>query len=289
MAKTATAKTIGNPLTWAARQLRAGGEHLADSTRHLGGDGTAAPEVLVLTAEDLAAALRAGWRDFLAFRSDVIFLVLIYPLAGLVLMGVALRLDLLALLFPLVSGFAILGPVAAVGLYELSRRREAGLPAGWSDAFAVIRAPGFAAILALGLYLIVLFLLWIAAAHAIHGATMGPATPDSAAGFLRAVLTTPEGGAMIMLGIGVGAGFALVALAVSVVSFPLLLDRAPGLPVAVVTSVRVFARNPGVILAWGAIVAGGLVLGALPMLLGLVVVLPVLGHATWHLYRRALA
>ena len=104
--------------------------------------------------------------------------------------------------------------------------------------------------------------------------------------FLREVLTTGAGWTMILVGCGVGFLFAALVLATSVVSFPLLLDRDVGLPVAVITSMRVAAANPLPIAVWGLIVAGGLLLGSIPFFLGLIVVMPILGHATWHLYRR---
>ncbi|MBS0125573.1 DUF2189 domain-containing protein [Thetidibacter halocola] len=281
-------KTIGNPLSFTARVLGAAGNHLAQTAQDLGGTGTAAPpQVRRITNDDLRAALAAGWDDFKACRSDVMALVLLYPIIGLVLMGMGLRMALIPLLFPLIAGFALLGPVAAVGLYEISRRREAGAEPRWTDAFGVIGQPSFGGILLLGIYLVALFLAWMLVAAEIYGLTLGPGAPASTTAFVTAALTTGAGWTMIILGCAVGGLFALAVLAVSVVSFPLLLDRPVGVPVAVATSIAVFRANPGPVLTWGAIVAGGLVLGALPMLLGLVFVLPVLGHATWHLYRRA--
>src|SRR5690606_34564045 len=124
------------------------------------------------------------------------------------------------------------------------------------------------------------------AAHWLWLATMGPEAPESLAAFLGEVFTTPEGWTMIALGLLLGFLFAALVLATSVVSFPLLLDRPVGLPVAVVTSVRLARQNPRTVALWGLIVAVALFLGALPLLVGLAVVMPVLGHATWHFYRR---
>ncbi len=219
----------------------------------------------------------------------VIFLCLIYPIIGLVLARLAFDHDLLPLLFPVASGFALLGPVAAVGLYEMSRRREQGAEVRWSEAFGVIAAPAFGAIVVLGLVLLTIFLLWLVAAQVIYLNTLGPEPPASLAAFIGEVFGTEAGWTMIVVGVGVGFLFALLVLAISVVSFPLLLDRDVGLRTAITTSVRVAAANPVAIAAWGLIVAGGLVLGSLPLFLGLVLVLPVLGHATWHLYRRTVA
>ncbi|KUF09230.1 DUF2189 domain-containing protein [Pseudoponticoccus marisrubri] len=281
------AQTIGNPGTWLANVIGRTGRHVAASTSRLGSEDVAPPQVQTLSMQDIRGALRDGWADFQASRSDVMFLVLLYPVMGLVLMGIGLQMSLVPLLFPLVAGFALLGPVAAVGVYEISRRREAGEDAGMLSALKVVERPSFSAILVLGLYLAMLFLAWMAVAMTLYSVTMGPGAPASIGAFLSQVLGTGAGWTMIVLGCGIGFVFALVVLAVSVVAFPLLLDRKTGLPVAVETSVRVTRQNPQVILAWGALVAGLLVLGSLPFLLGLVLVLPWLGHATWHLYRRA--
>jgi uncharacterized membrane protein len=150
----------------------------------------------------------------------------------------------------------------------------------------VVRAPAFGAILVLGLILLAIFLLWLAAAYAIWLMTLGPQPPASIGAFAQQVLTTGPGWMLIVVGFGVGLLFALVVLAISVVSFPLLLERDVGLRTAVATSVRAVLTNPGPMAAWGLIVAGGLVLGSIPVLLGLIIVMPVLGHATWHLYRK---
>ncbi|MBI6629751.1 DUF2189 domain-containing protein [Pontibaca salina] len=281
------AKTIGNPFSWAAQHLGASGTHLAESSAVLGGTTHSQPQIRDLHLSDLRGALRAGIDDFMASRTDAMLAVVIYPLAGLLLIIVGFQLNAVHLLFPLLAGFALLGPVAAVGLYQISRQREAGQDANWADAFGVVKAPGFGAILVLGIGLGALFLIWIVTAHLIHMWTIGPDPAASFSQFLRDVFQTSAGWTMIVVGVGVGFVFALVALAVSVVSFPLLLDRQVGVPTAVVTSVRVMRRNPGVILCWGLIVATLLVLGAIPILAGLILIIPILGHATWHLYRRA--
>ena len=282
--------TIRNPVEWGVDQLK----HAAGAVEVVGQAGrrtrenlhSPAPAVVRIGATDLRQALAAGLSDFAAFRTDVLFLCVLYPLAGLILVRLAFGYQMLPLLFPLASGFALVGPFAAVGLYEMSRRREHGLEAGWSDAFGVVRSPAFGAIVLLGLLLMAIFLLWLATALAIYVLTLGPEPPVSISGFARDVFTTPAGWVLIGAGVGVGFLFALLVLAIGVVSFPLLLDREAGLDTAVATSVRAVVANPGPMALWGLIVAGGLVLGTIPCLLGLIVVMPVLGHATWHLYRR---
>ncbi|MCV2881931.1 DUF2189 domain-containing protein [Actibacterium sp. XHP0104] len=282
--------TIGNPLTWGAQAARQTGHHLADATAHVQSSRSdSAPIVNKIGLEDLSHALRMGVKDFAAFRSDVMFLVILYPIIGMVMAWVAFNANLAPYMFPLASGFALLGPVAGIFLYELSRRREMGMHATWGDAFGVLRGPQVGPIIVLGMYLLGMFLTWMIAAHAIFTATMGPDLPTSTMGFFREVFSTEGGAALIIIGIPVGAVFAAIVLAISVVSFPLLMDRDVGLPVAVATSLRVTAKNPLVIGAWGLIVAAALAIGSLPMFLGLVIVMPILGHATWHLYRRAVS
>jgi uncharacterized membrane protein len=282
--------SIRNPVEWGVDQVKHAGEALeeaagavrrAQSELH-----SPAPSVARIRAADLKEALAAGLDDFAASRTDVVLLCLVYPILGLILVRFASGHQMLPLLFPLASGFALVGPFAAIGLYEMSHRREQGAPIGWADAFGVIRAPAIASIVLLGVVLMAIFLLWLVAAEAIYRLTLGPEAPVSATAFIHDVLLTKAGWAMIAVGIGVGFLFAVVVLAIGAVSFPLLLDRAAGLDTAVATSVHAVLANPGPMALWGLIVAGGLVLGSIPFLLGLVVVLPVLGHATWHLYRR---
>lgn len=284
-------ETIRNPIEWSVDQLRhaaasfgAAGralEHIPETLR------SPRPRVRRMSLADLRYALLQGAEDFGACRSDVIFLCAFYPLAGIVLGRMVFGSHMLPLLFPLIAGFALLGPLAAVGLLEMSRRRERGETVTWATAFRVVLVPSFAAIVMLGLLLLAIFLLWLGAAAAIYRLTLGPTLPASFSGFVYAVFATGPGWAMIGIGIGVGFVFAAVVLTLSVVSFALLLDRDAGLDTAVSTSVRVVMENPATMAAWGAIIAAGLVIGSLPLLLGLVVVFPILGHATWHLYRKA--
>ena len=168
----------------------------------------------------------------------------------------------------------------------MSRRREQGGEVSWATALAVFRAPAFGAIAMLGLILVAIFLLWLLAAEEVYTLTLGPASPASLGAFLAAIFTTTAGWALIFVGVGLGFLFALAVLVISIVSFPLLLDRDVGLDTAIGTSLRVVKANPGPIAIWGLIVAGALALGSIPFFIGLIVVLPVLGHATWHLYRK---
>jgi uncharacterized membrane protein len=240
-----------------------------------------------INLSDVSDALRLGWEDFQAVPSHAIILCVIYPVLGIVLFRLVLGYSVLPLLFPLAAGFALIGPFAGLGLYELSRRREQGEEAAAWHAIYVLRAPSFGAMLEVGVFLFVLFGIWIAAADAIYIAIFGHTPAASIPDFARRVLTTLEGWSLIIIGCSVGFLFAVVALCTSVVAFPLMLDRHTTAIDAIRTSVRVALTNPLPIAVWGLIVAALLVIGSLPLFVGLAVVLPVLGHATWHLYRRA--
>jgi uncharacterized membrane protein len=245
-----------------------------------------APEVRRIGLSDLADALARGVDDFKAIPSHAVFLCLIYPVIGLALGALTFGYGVEWLLYPLVAGFPLVAPFAAIGLYEMSRRRERGLPTDIGHAFDVFHLPSFGAIAALGLLLTAIFVLWVAVAQSIYVANFGYAPIGSPGEFLRRIFTTPEGHTLIIVGNAVGFFFALAVLMISVVSFPLLLDRDVGAVEAVLTSLRAVRENPIPMAVWGLIVAVLLLLGSLPLLLGLAVVMPVLGHATWHLYRK---
>jgi uncharacterized membrane protein len=244
------------------------------------------PIVRKIQFADLWEALKGGARDFWAMPTHLVFLGLIYPIVGLVLARLVFGYDVLPLLFPLAAGFALIGPFAALGLYELSRRREAGLDTSWKHALSVVRSPSFPAIAALGLLLLLIFFVWIYAANAIYVSAFGYTPAASVPDFLDRVFNTPAGWTLIVVGNGVGFLFALLVLTISVVSFPLLLDRNVSPIVAILTSMRAVITNPLQMAAWGLIVAALLIVGSLPFFIGLAVVMPILGHATWHLYRK---
>jgi uncharacterized membrane protein len=279
---------IRNPVEWSLDQLKSAGAtvEMLVAGRREEGDLRAPLVIHRIGAADIGDALVKGFDDFTAFRDDVVLICVIYPIVGLILARLAFGYEMLPLIFPMASGFALIGPFAAVLLYEMSRRREQGMSASWGDGFALVHSPAFGAILALGLMLVALFLLWLAAAWGIYAATLGPEPPASTASFIREVFTTERGWALIVIGVGVGFLFAVLSLAVSVVSFPLLIDRDVRLSTAVRTSVKAVIANPGGMALWGLAVAAGLVIGSIPIFLGLIVVMPVLGHATWHFYRK---
>jgi uncharacterized membrane protein len=244
-------------------------------------------EIRHLTPSDVLQALARGLDDFAAMPSHALFLCIFYPLIGLCLIAFVSGYAMLPLAFPIAAGFALVGPFAAIGLYELSRRREGGLDTSSSHALDVLHSRSIGAILALGVLLMLIFLVWVAVADAIYVANFGYAAPASFSKFVSDIFTTPAGWTVIVVGTVVGFLFAVLALTISAISFPLLLDRDVGAAVAVFTSIRVVFANPVAMALWGLIVAFLLVAGSLPFFLGLTVVMPVLGHATWHLYRKA--
>jgi uncharacterized membrane protein len=246
------------------------------------------PVVRHISISDLYYALARGYDDFAAFPSHAVFLCGIYPVVGILMIGLALgnALWLLPLAVPIAAGFALVGPVAAIGLYELSRRREAGLDSSPSHAFDVLHSPSLGAIIALSVLLMAIYLIWLVVAYALYIVIFGYSAPASIEQFITEWLTTPRGWTLIIVRWGIGFWFAALVLSISAISFPLLLDRDVGAAVAMHTSLRVMAANPLPMALWGLIVAALLVIGSIPFFVGLTVVMPVLGHATWHLYRR---
>ena len=249
----------------------------------------ATPEIPVrtLSARDLSLSLREGWKDFLSMRGDLIFVGLLYPLIGIVTAAVALGTNFMQLFFPIAAGISLLGPIVAVGFYELARREEAGLHSNWSHFFDVVKRPSADGLAAVAALLVLIFALWMAAAQGLYAALWGMTgmTPlDSIGAFLNRLFTTPEGWALIAIGNLVGACFALLVLAISVVSLPMLVDCDVEARTAVATSVRAFRANKWMMIRWGFTVGVLLVLGSIPLFIGLAVVLPWLGYATWHLY-----
>jgi uncharacterized membrane protein len=245
------------------------------------------PEVRSIGVGDLVDALKLGWRDFWDKPSHLAFLGLIYPLCGAILAVWSSGSNSWPLLFPLISGFALVGPFVALPIYEMSRRQELGLDTHWRAAFDVFRTPAFASIAALGVMMLITFTVWLMVAQFIYEQHFGPGSPPNLMAFVNEVFSTSQGSSLMIWGNLAGFVFAVAVLASMVVSIPLLLDRDVGAAIAVMTSLRVTLRNPITIAIWGLMVAALLVIGSIPLLVGLAIVVPVLGHATWHLYRKA--
>jgi uncharacterized membrane protein len=243
-------------------------------------------EVRRIGSAEIRESLAQGWDDFLARRGDLIFIGLIYPLIGLASAFLFTGGNLLHLFFPVAAGLSLLGPVAAIGFYELARRREDGLESDWSHFLDVRKRPAWDSLFAVANLLLVIFVLWVAVAAIFWNILIGVA-PTSLGHLFSLVFGTPGGWVLVVLGNFVGLVFAAAVLALSVVSMPMLVDCDVDARTALDTSVRAVMMNKGPMARWGLIVAVLLVLGSIPAFVGLAVVLPVLGYATWHLYAHA--
>lgn len=245
-----------------------------------------APKIRDIGRADVIEALRAGFADFRAAPLYGLAFGAIYAVGGLFLAWITLDLGLGYLTYPLATGFALIGPFVAVGCYEVSRRREQGIPLDPRGIFGVIfrqsgRELGWMAFVTL-----FVFILWMYQVRVLLILCLGFKNVATVAEFARLVTTTPDGWLFLALVHLDGLIFALVTFSLTVVSFPLLLDREIDFVTAMIASVQSVTRNPRTMISWGLVIAAALILSALPAFLGLLVVLPVLGHATWHLYRR---
>lgn len=251
----------------------------ADTREHVG--------IRRIGLADLLDALRRGLDDFMVRPSHVAFIVIIYPLVGVLLAAwTSSTASALPMLFPLASGFALLGPFAALGLYEISRRREKGMDTSWKRALDVRHSPALPSIAAIGIMLFAIFIAWLLVAQTLYTQAFGDTPPASLSAFVNDIFATEGGIWLLLTGNIVGLVFAVIVLCTTVIAFPLLLDRDVGAYEAIHASIRAVLTNPLEMAAWGVIVAALLALGSVPVFAGLIVVLPVLGHATWHLYRK---
>ncbi len=256
------------------------------SRSHATGLSPTAPRVLDVGAADVIEALRLGFADFRAAPAYGLFFGGIFAFGGLFLTWLTVGAGLGWLTYPMATGFALLGPFVAVGCYEVSRRREAGQPLDFAAVLTVMgrqsgREFGWMAFVTL-----FVFLLWMYQVRVLFILTLGLGGFATMGEFFHAVTSTPSGWLFLGLVHLDGLVFALVAFSLTIVAFPLLLDREVDFVTAMITSVRTVMLNPRTMISWGLIVAATLFLSILPAFLGLLVTLPVLGHATWHLYRR---
>ncbi len=239
-----------------------------------------------ITLQDLWQSLREGYDDYGAKPSSIPLLILFYSLFALILTLFAFGQDLRYLAFPVVAGFTLFGPIAAIAFFEMSRRRERGQELRWRLTFRFIHSYSFAPILALSIMMTLLYVAWLYMAELIYFSLFEATPPVSMSDFIDQLFSTRHGGALIAYGNFVGFLFAFAALALSVVAFPLTLDKPVTSLTAVTVSVRAFMTNTFVLAVWGLVVVVLMTLGAAVFLIGLAVVLPILGHATWHLYRK---
>ena len=247
---------------------------------------SAQPSVVKIGLADLKDILAKGFADFKAVPTHLAFLCVIYPLVIIVFARFYAGFETLPLVFPLLFGYTLMGPLVAIGIYELSRRRERGLAVYRRHVFGVFKNPSIINTAVLGLVLMVIYFIWMGAAWKIYEMGFGGEAPESVVGFASQIFDTPKGSALTIFGSGVGFFFAVMVFSLSLVSFPMILDRNVSAMIAARTSLRVVLKNPITMAIWGLMVAGSLLIGALPFFVGLAVVLPVLGHASWHLYRK---
>lgn len=262
------------------------------STFHVMTSGTGTvirPSIRQIGVSDVFAALRDGYEDFREKPSHYAFVALIYPIAGAMMIGWSAGVELLPMIYPLLTGFALVGPLLALGLMEISRRRELGQPAQWSDVLDLLKSPSLPALLMMSIYLLTLFMVWLVVSRGLYLSLIGDYPSPGVFAFANGIFDHPNALAFLFWSNAFGFVLALVALVISIVAFPMLLDRDCGAASAVSTSVRASLANPVPVAVWGVMVAGLLVIGMATLMVGLVVIVPILGHATWHFYRRLVA
>ncbi|MBD3729308.1 MAG: DUF2189 domain-containing protein [Sphingomonadales bacterium] len=239
-----------------------------------------------ISMADLRAALAAGLRDFLACPMFGLFFAGVYVGGGLFVAYALFAWGSPTWLIPAAAGFPLIAPFVAVGLYEVSRRREAGLPRSWGAVLGALRGRGDEQILSMGVIVFVAFSFWMIVAHSIFAIFLAESGIGSES---LEIFTTTAGMAMLVVGSAIGGLMALAFYAITVMSLPMLVDREVDFLTAIITSLAVIRCNKPIMLAWAVIIAALLFVAMLPGFLGLFVALPVLGHATWHLYRRAVS
>ncbi len=246
------------------------------------------PVVRSITSGDVYAALSAGVADFRAAPRFGLFFGAIYALGGILIFLQLWVWDAALWIVPLALAFPLIGPFVAIGLYEVSRRREAGLPLDWSDVLGVVWRERGRQIPSMAFIVLAGFMIWLWFARLIIAIFLGRMTFGTYSD-IEHLLGTPEGLSMLVVGTAVGGGIAFMLFAITAVSLPMLLEREVDFVTAMIASFSAVTSNPVPMLTWAVIVAGGVIVAMVPFFLGLIVVLPVLGHATWHLYRRAIA
>lgn len=245
------------------------------------------PEIQSVSGADIAPVLRAGLRDFLRAPAFGIFFSAFYVLGGVIFWQVFLAAGQEWWLIPVILGFPLLAPFAAIGLYEVSRRIEAGEPLMWREVLGVVFAQKDRQLPSMAMVILLMFMFWVFVAHTIFALFMGLSA-------LTNITTSPgvlfegNGPWMLLVGTVIGGGFAVALFSFTVAGLPLLLEKEVDFISAIILSVQVVLANPVAMLAWGLAIAACLFAGMVPMFLGLFVVLPVLGHASWHMYRRVL-
>ena len=244
------------------------------------------PGIRRISVADVFDAPSEGYADFREKPSHYAFVALIYPLAGAIMIAWSAGAELLPMVYPLLTGFALLGPLLALGLMEISRRRERGEDASWAQVPALLTSPSLPSLLMMSIGLLLIFMVWLFLARGLYDTMISDDLAPGVFNFLSGIFDHPNAVPFLIWSNGLGFLLAVVALVVSIVAFPLLLDRDVGAVTAVSTSIRASFANPVPVALWGLLVAGLLAVGMATLMVGLVVIVPVLGHATWHLYRK---
>ena len=241
-----------------------------------------------LDMKDVRAALADGIADFRRYPVFGLFFGGIYALGGLFIVVVLSLYHLPWMIIPVAIGFPLIGPFVAVGLYEISRRHERGEPISWRGILTEVFRQRERQLSWMAFVVLFVFWIWIYQVRLLLALFLGFKIPASLAAFATIVTTTPEGMLFLLVGTIVGGVIATVLFSLTVISMPLLLDQEIDFVTAMLTSIRTVTENPTPMLTFGLIVAATAVISMLPLFAGLFVALPVLGHATWHLYRRAI-
>ncbi len=249
--------------------------------------GSGLPEVRAIRFHDLKEILALGWRDFSRAPLYGMFFGAVYAIGGIILVASVLHFDMAWMIYPLVIGFALIGPFVATGLYETSRRLENKTPLTWSGILLVVWEQHRRELGWMAFVMLFVFWVWMYQIRTLVAVFFGFQGFATLQGFMDVVFTTTNGLTFLLVGHVVGAIISMVLFSLTVVSCPLLLEREIDFVTALITSIRAVAASPMVMLGWGACVVVAVILSAVPAFLGLLVVLPVLGHATWHLYKRA--
>lgn len=245
------------------------------------------PQVNRITVSDLKESLSEGLSDFARAPLFGLFFGGFYAVGGMAILSCILLLDMAYLAYPALLGFALVGPFVAVGLYEVSRRLEQGTPLKWGEVLGVVLAQRKRELAWMAFVMLFVFIMWMYQVRILLALFLGFQSFSTFGEFMGTLLTTQEGLTFLAVGHIVGAVVSLVLFSLTVVSCPLLLEREVDFVTAMITSVKTVATSPLAMLGWGVFVVLAVLFSALPLFLGLVFVLPILGHATWHLYRRA--
>ena len=248
---------------------------------------TGMPQIRELSVGDIRAALMNGLSDFAHAPLYGLFFGGVFALAGIVIVLALTWWNIPWMIYPFAIGFPLIGPFAAAGLYEVSRRLEMGSPLVWSQVLSVVWAQRGRELSWMAFVMLFVFWMWMYQIRLLIALFLGRMSFSTLEKFMTIVFTTEQGWIFLAAGHVVGAAIALVLFSITVISIPLLMDRQLDFVTAMIASVRTVLMSPIPMIGWGIVVTLAMMLACAPFFLGLLIVLPVLGHATWHLYRRA--